>query len=113
MNEYLFSYGTLQKADVQLRLFGRRLTGTRDSLKGYTLSSIEITDESFLAKGEQTNQLTAVISDEEKDAIEGTAFEISEKDLLMANEYEPDNYQRIQVVLASGKQAWLYLATKT
>ncbi len=103
MNEYLFSYGTLQKVDVQIKLFGRLLTGTRDVLRGYTLSSIEINAESFLAKGEQMHQLTAVASNEKKDAIQGSVFEISEKELLMADKYEPGEYDRIGVELASGK----------
>ncbi len=110
MKENLFSYGTLQKDKVQIELFGRLLDGVKDILKGYKLSSIEIKDESFLSKGEQKNQLTAVLSKDDTDLIEGTVFEISEEELLAADKYEPDNYKRIEVVLQSGKEAWIYLA---
>ena len=112
MKENLFSYGTLQKKKVQLELFGRLLNGTKDILKGYKLSSIEITDESFLSKGEQKRQLTAIPAENDTDIIEGTVFEISEEELFLADGYEPDNYQRVKVVLQSGKEAWIYAAAE-
>jgi gamma-glutamylcyclotransferase (GGCT)/AIG2-like uncharacterized protein YtfP len=110
MREYLFSYGTLQKDEVQLKLFGRLLTGTRDVLKGCKISTIEVKDTSFLSKGEEKYQLTAIISDDKRDTIEGTVFEISDKELTLADLYEPDEYKRVVVVLESGKQAWVYIA---
>ena len=93
-----------------MELFGRRLTGARDILKGFKLSPIEIKDEAFLKKGEQKNQLTAIASNDEKDTIEGTVLEITEEELLLIDRYEPDNYKRVKVMLESGKQAWIYLA---
>ena len=110
MNENLFSYGTLQKERVQLQLFGRLLIGTKDILKGYKLSSIEIKDESFLAKGEEKYQLTAIPSKDDADIIEGIVLEISEEELLLADKYEPDNYKRLKVALQSGRTAWIYVA---
>ena len=112
MKENLFSYGTLQKDKVQIELFGRLLSGTNDILKGYKLSSIEIKDESFLSKGEQKYQLTAILSKDNTDIIDGTVFEISEEELLLADKYEPDNYKRVKVALQSGKEAWIYAAAE-
>ncbi len=112
MKEYLFSYGTLQKDKVQLELFGRLLTGTKDTLNGYKISSIEIKDESFLSTGEEKYQRIAIISDNIKDTIEGTVLEISADELLMADKYEPKEYQRVKVKLASGKESWIYAASK-
>lgn len=109
MNEYLFSYGTLQKDKVQLELFGRLLNGTRDILKNYKLASVEIKDESFLSKGEQNFQRMAISSNDKNDSIEGIVFEISEEELLKADKYEPDNYKRVKVMLQSGKEAWIYV----
>ena len=40
--------------------------------------------------------------------IEGTVFEISEEELLLADGYEPDGYERHKVVLQSGNRAWIY-----
>ncbi len=112
MNQYLFSYGTLQKEKVQIELFGRILQGSGDTLIGYKVSTIEIKDESFLLKGEKKYQLTAVIS-KDNDNIKGTVFEITEEDLRLADKYEPVNYKRVKVVLESGKEAWIYIAAET
>jgi len=108
MSEYLFSYGTLQKDNVQLELFGRLLKSSKDTLKGYRVSPIEIKDEIFLSKTGQPNQLIAIISNNENDAIEGSVLEVSREELLLSDTYEPGDYQRIQVELESGKKAWIY-----
>jgi len=110
MSENLFSYGTLQKDSVQIELFGRLLTGAKDVLEGYKLVSIEITDEAFLAKGEEKFQLTLIRSKDSADIIEGTVFEISHEELTFADRYEPDNYRRAKVGLRTGKEAWVYIA---
>lgn len=110
MKEYLFSYGTLQRDEVQLKLFGRLLHGTKDRLKGYKLSSIEIKDENFLSKGEQNIQSTLIPSPDQNDSIEGTVLEISGEELLLADNYEPDNYKRVELRLGSGRKAWIYMA---
>jgi len=110
MQEYLFSYGTLQKSSVQLELFGRTIIGTKDILKGYKTSPVEINDTSFLSKGENRNQLTLVFTNDESDTIAGMAFEVSMEELQEADKYEPAEYKRIRVKLGSGKQAWVYMA---
>ena len=108
MSNYLFSYGTLQQNETQLKLFGRLLNGTKDVLKGYKTITIEITDQAFLAKGENKFQRIAIPSDDPADEIEGTALEFTEEELLRADQYEPKGYGRKQVTLASGKKAWIY-----
>lgn len=110
MKEYLFSYGTLQKEKVQLELFGSLLVGTKDTLQAYKKSSIKIDDALFLATGEQAYQLTLIISNDKSHTIDGTVFEVSKEELLVADKYEPDGYERVEVELASGKRAWIYLA---
>jgi gamma-glutamylcyclotransferase (GGCT)/AIG2-like uncharacterized protein YtfP len=110
MKENLFSYGTLQKENVQLKLFGRLLHGTKDTLTGYKLSPMEIRDESFLSTGEENIQLTVISSPDKNDRIEGTVFEITDEELLRADNYEPANYTRIKIELGSGKKAWIYAA---
>lgn len=104
--EYLFSYGTLQKSETQLRLFGRLLQGANGTLKGYKTDDIIIADETFLGK-EESQQLTAMASD--GDVINGKVFEVTTEELAMVDRYEPENYERILVKLDSGKEAWLYL----
>jgi len=112
MKEYLFSYGTLQKEKVQLDLFGRILPGSPDVLRGYKVSTIEITDERFLSKGGGKYQRTLAISDDKNDLIKGTVLELTKEELLTADKYEPGNYKRTDVVLDSGKRAWIYVATE-
>jgi len=113
MKEYLFSYGTLQKEKIQQGLFGRILTGSVDFLRGYKTSTIEITDEKFLSKGEGRFQKTLTISNDKNDLINGTALEVSGEELLITDKYEPKNYKRIEVMLESGKKAWIYVATES
>jgi len=110
MKEYLFSYGTLQQKEVQLKLFGRLLSGEKDILKGYKIVSIEINDESFLSNGGLKQQRIAILSDNPAIFTEGAVFEITMEELLRADTYEPYEYARIKVILESGKQAWVYVA---
>jgi len=110
MNEWLFSYGTLQQSEVQLRLFGRTVHGSRDILQGYKLLPIEIEDKNFLADRGEKNQLTVKLTDNAADSVEGTLLELRDEDLATADAYEPDNYERVRVQMASGKAAWVYVA---
>lgn len=105
--QYLFSYGTLQKSETQLKLLGRLLKGSNDTLKGYKTANIVIEDKLFLTI-EGSQQLSAVVSSGDK--IDGMVFEVSSEEIDMVDQYEPSNYERINVTLRSGKQAWLYLA---
>jgi hypothetical protein len=108
LQEHLFSYGTLQLDEVQLDLFGRILNGSKDTLHGYKVSPIEITDELFLSKGGGKHQRIAIVTHNQTDQIEGMVFEVSGDELLHADKYEPVDYKRIKVILASGQQAWVY-----
>lgn len=90
-------------------LFGHVLQGSPDILRGYKTVQIEIKDELFLAKGENPVQLTSVHTKDNNDFIEGTVFEITMEELIEADKYEPAGYERIQVTLESGKQAWFYI----
>jgi Gamma-glutamyl cyclotransferase, AIG2-like len=81
----------------------------RDVLKGFKASPIELAEEGFASYSKQATYLIASVSDDEKDAIEGTALEVSEEELSFADGYEPDEYKRAKVTLESGKQAWIYV----
>ena len=77
MPELLFSYGTLQDESVQLATFGRKLTGTRDSLVGYELSMIAINDAKVAAISGATHHRIVRSTGRNTDTVCGTAFEIS------------------------------------
>lgn len=110
MKQYLFSYGLLQEEKIQMKLFGKRLHGSADELRGYKVITIEITDETFLSTGEDKFQRTLVYSKNDNDIVKGTALEMTEKELLLSDKFEPVVYRRTQVILKSGKQAWIYIA---
>lgn len=109
MSEWLFSYGTLQKPKVQLESFGRLLEGHNDQLTGYYLGQLEIKDQAVLATSEQQFHPIAMASSNPSDFIEGMVFQVTESELLNADKYEVDDYQRILAQLNSGKKAWVYV----
>ena len=106
-NERLFSYGTLQNADVQLATFGR-LDGAPDELVGFRQEAHKVTDAGFLAKGGDPWQVIVVRSGNSADRVRGWAFMITEAELAAADIYEPSGYRRIETILASGVRAWVY-----
>ena len=107
--ELLFSYGTLQDKAVQLANFGRELVGHRDTLPGYACQLLAISDPAVVALSGKTHHPIVQASGNQADKVEGTVFEISPAELAAADEYEVDDYQRISVVLGSGRQAWVYV----
>lgn len=109
MSELLFSYGTLQLERVQLETFGRKLIGVKETLKGFKMEQLEITDALVLQKSQQNFHPIAVISNSSQDEIQGTLFEISEEELKQADSYEVADYQRIQVKFESGSIGWIYI----
>ncbi len=44
------------------------------------------------------------------DSVPGACLELSDAELAAADAYEVDDYARASVVLASGVEAWVYLA---
>lgn len=109
MSELLFSYGTLQLEQVQRTSFGRLLVGEEDFLSGWELKSVEIKDPAVLAQSGQQFHPVAIPSTNIEDKIKGVVFSITHAELLMADDYEVDDYTRIEIVLDSGKQAWVYV----
>jgi hypothetical protein len=106
----LFSYGTLREERVQLSTFGRRLRGEDDALPGYEPSLVRIEDAGFVASGGRTHHANVVPSGDAGSRVAGTVFEVTDAELDAADRYEaPAAYVRRPVVLASGRQAWLYV----
>ena len=109
MKELLFSYGTLQLEKVQLESFGRKLNGTEDTLIGYKLEQLQITDKTVLEKSEQEYHPIAVHSKDPNNRIKGTLYEISTDELKQADLYEVADYKRVKTAFQSGKQGWVYI----
>lgn len=110
VNENLFSYGTLRQEEVQLSTFGRRLEGQSDTLVGYALKMAQIRDPSFAAKNGAYHR-SLEFTGSTSDLVEGMAFAVTRQELEQADAYEPGDYERVQVRLKSGLDAWVYLQT--
>ena len=108
-SENLFTYGTLQKEDVQLATFGRTWEGRHDTLVGYRLRSIVIEDPEFVATSGTANHRNVQFTGAPSDAVEGMVFKVTERELEQADSYEPEGYGRVLVQLKSGISAWLYV----
>lgn len=111
--ELLFSYGTLQLRQVQLDTFGRELTGQADSLVGFVLEQVKITDPTVLASSGQEYHPILRRSSESSDQVSGTVFTISAAELAAADRYEVADYHRVATRLLSGQMAWVYVAVET
>jgi hypothetical protein len=106
---WLFSYGTLQQADVQIELFGRRLEGEADGLTGFTVGTLQITDEAVVAlSGEAVHLVLRRGGADER--IAGVALAVTDAELIAADAYEAEDYRRITVTLESGREAFVYVA---
>lgn len=112
-NEKLFSYGTLQQENVQLATFGRKLQGRPDALCGYRLDQIEILDAAVVATSGKTHHPMLVHTGLQADRVEGTVFLLTLQEIQQADAYEVAAYQRAQIMLDSGQNAWIYLDART
>ncbi|MBD8080966.1 gamma-glutamylcyclotransferase family protein [Chryseobacterium caseinilyticum] len=105
----LFSYGTLQKEQVQLETFGRILRGEKDIVVGYQLKMLEIKDPEVLRKSNQKYHPILEFSGNSADEVEGVLFQVSDEEILHADEYEVDDYKRIETVFKSEKKGFIYV----
>lgn len=108
-NERLFSYGTLQLPAVQQSTFGRLLHGQADALVGYRRGMVAIEDAQVVATSGQSHHPIVEASGDPGDRVEGMVFAISAAELARADEYEVDEYERVEAGLASGTRAWVYV----
>jgi len=110
--EKLFSYGTLQQKNVQMANFGRELKGQSDKLSKYRVDEILITDERVLRESGKSLHPILKFTGNTHDLVEGTVFELTSEELKQADDYEVENYQRVEAVLESGARCWIYCAAE-
>ena len=104
----LFSYGTLRQREVQLTTFGRELDGTDDAIDGFRLEWLTITDPHVIeTSGSDRHPILKPGTTD--DAVDGSVFDITDTELAAADEYEVDDYRRVEVPLRSGRRAWVYV----
>jgi gamma-glutamylcyclotransferase (GGCT)/AIG2-like uncharacterized protein YtfP len=106
----IFSYGSLQQADVQLSTIGRPLAGERDELPGYEQTLVRIEDPQVVATIGKTHHANVTFNGNNASRVAGMAFEISDAELAGVDDYEiAFFYERVAVRLASGREAWVYV----
>lgn len=109
MTHRLFSYGTLRQMNVQAELFGRAVPTVEDNLVGFRLEWLTITDPDVIAtSGLDRHPILRPGSPE--DSVAGAFLELTDAELERADEYEVDDYTRVHAKLASGLDAWVYVA---
>jgi hypothetical protein len=106
----LFSYGTLQLPSVQMVTFGRRLDGVCDALCGYRMDTVKIVDAEVIRTSGSDCHSILVATSNPSDLVEGMVFSVSEAELVNADYYEVDDYQRVLARCTSARQAWVYVA---
>ena|SRR5688572_23026634 len=108
MSHLLFSYGTLQDEAVQLNIFKRTLNGRKDAIKGYRMSRVAIRDYEVVAISGLSYHLI-LIPGRPDDLIDGMVFEITDEELLRADDYESEDYKRVLAPTVSGLDVWVYV----
>lgn len=106
----LFTYGTLQDAAVQMRLFGRTIDGAPDRLPGFRIDRLTIADpaEAFVA-----GMLSYPIlrrGDAPDAVVAGMVYALTDAEIAAADAYEGADYVRIACGLESGRTAFVYVA---
>ena len=108
----LFSYGSLQQADVQLATFGRHLSGERDELLCAAPSLVRIEDPEMAAATGRTHHANVTLHPRADTRVPGTVFEVDDQEFASVDRYEAAfSYRRILARLASGREAWVYVHT--
>lgn len=98
MQHVLFVYGTLMDPEVRDGVLGRHLDPVPDALREYERGSVAIGDEVY-----------PYLISAEHGRVEGLRLEVSEEELKKFDEYEVSFYKRVEVLLESGKLAWVYV----
>jgi gamma-glutamylcyclotransferase (GGCT)/AIG2-like uncharacterized protein YtfP len=106
----LFSYGSLMREAAQMATFGRSLRTAKDSLLGYTQTRVPIRDPARATVHGSSYYVNIVPSDEFLSEVTGVILEITEEELIRADQYESaDGYCRAPVVTSAGRRAWAYV----
>ncbi|GAA3018447.1 gamma-glutamylcyclotransferase family protein [Microbacterium dextranolyticum] len=109
VEQLLFTYGTLQYAEVQLDTFGRLLAGEPDTLPGYTIDYVDIEDPRVVDVSGHSVHPVIRFTGNPRDKVVGRAVHLTSDELDAADEYEVSLYRRVRVALASGREAWVYV----
>jgi hypothetical protein len=110
-HQLVFSYGDLQRPEVQRDLFGRVIPGEADLLPGYTVDYAEVEDHRVDDSSAPAVRPVVRETGDPRDKVVGKAMMFSEDELDAADEFEASLYSRRRVTLASGRRAWVYVGS--
>ena len=105
----LFSYGTLQRLDVQLATYGRPLEGVPDVLVGYRLEVLPDRDPDAVRISGTKTHMVVRRTDESADRVPGVVFLLTADELAATDEYEGTDYARAALMFESGRRAFVYV----
>ena len=105
----LFSYGTLQRRDVQLATYGRLLDGKPDVLVGYRLETLPDRDPNAVRISGTATHLVARPTGSPEDRVTGMVFLLTPQELAATDAYEGSDYGRTETTLQSGRRALMYV----
>lgn len=108
-DQLLFTYGTLQYADVQLDTFGRLVAGSEDVLSGYRLEYAHIDDPRVVDLSGRSEHPILRHTGDPLDKVVGRVLEVRSAEIEAADEYEASIYRRASALLDSGRRAWVYV----
>lgn len=112
LTEKLFSYGTLQYESVQFATFGRKLTGNPDTLTGYRISQLQITNPDVIATSGESVHPVLVYTGNSDEHVDGMVFDITPFELQLSDKYEIADYKRVSAQLKSGLTVWIYVGNE-
>ncbi|HLD15091.1 MAG TPA: gamma-glutamylcyclotransferase family protein [Candidatus Nanoarchaeia archaeon] len=95
--ELLFVYGTLREKTVEREATGHTFEGIPDILEGYNKKYVHLHGEPY-----------PIIHRLDNSFVHGLILNVTKKDLAKIDKYEDKIYERVLVVLKSGKKAWVY-----
>ena len=105
----VFSFGTLRQESVQQTLYGGTVPTVPDSLVGWRLTTVRITDPAVIEASGSDLHPGIERSGDGADRVDGGVLTLDDAGLAATDRYESVGYERTSVVLASGREAWIYV----
>lgn len=105
----VFSFGTLRQESVQQALYGGTVPTVPDGLVGWRLTTVRITDPAVIAASGSDLHPGIERSGDPADRVDGGVLTLDGDALAATDRYESVGYERTSIVLASGREAWIYV----
>lgn len=103
----IFTYEISKSNDIQLQNNGDKHNGTKDTLSGYKIHSLDT--ENLTSDDSSQNQI-ATKSADKSNQIEGLVFEITGEELIEVDKSEVSKSKRVMETTDLGAEVWVYVA---